>query len=164
MNGFPINGTAQRHDGAIKINGTPARAVLPQLKPKRSVHILCIDDDEQFLETMKDCLTHFEHRVTVASGGKRGLELFSTAMMKSQPYEVVITDLGMPDMDGQRVARTIKAESPNTPIIMMTGRDTITKQDGEMAPAVDAVVGKPPHIQELNDLILRITTPAPPRL
>jgi len=112
---------------------------------------------------MKDCLAHFEHRVTVASGGKRGLELFRTAMMKSQPYEVVITDMGMPDMDGQRVARTIKAESPNTPIIMMTGRDVITKQGGETAPVVDVVVDKPPHIQELNELILRIATPAEPR-
>jgi CheY-like chemotaxis protein len=163
MNGIPINGTAQRRDGGIEINSAPGRDVTPQLKPKRSVHILCIDDDEQFLEIMKDCLTHFEHRVTIASGGKRGLELFSTAMMKSQPYEVVITDLGMPDMDGQGVARAIKAESPDTPVILMTGRGAITKQGGEKAPVVDVVVDKPPHIQELNDLILRITTPAAPR-
>jgi CheY-like chemotaxis protein len=164
MNGVSIPGMTQPRAGDNTIDSVPVRSILPQLKPKRSVHILCIDDDEQFLETMKDCLTHFEHRVTVASGGKRGLELFNTAMLKSQPYEVVITDLGMPDMDGQRVARTIKAESPKTPIILMTGRGAITKPDGEKAPVVDVVVDKPPHIQELNDLILRITTPAPPRL
>ena len=163
MNGFPINGVTQCHDGTIEINSAPGCGPLPQLKQKRSLQILCIDDDEQFLEIMKDCLTHFEHRVTVASGGKRGMELFSIAMMKSQPYEVVITDLGMPDVDGYHVARTIKAESPNTPIIIMTGADTITKQGGEMTPAVNVVVGKPPHMQELNDLILRMTTPAPPR-
>ena len=56
------------------------------------------------------------------------MELFRTAMLESQPYEVVITDFGMPDMDGQHVARTIKAESPNTPVIMMTGKGAITKQ------------------------------------
>ena len=103
----------------------PAGGALPQLKQKRSLHILCIDDDAQVREFLNDCLTHFDHRVMVASGGKHGLELFRTATLKNQPYEVVITDLGMPDIDGQRVARTIKAESPNTPVIMMTGWGTI---------------------------------------
>jgi len=55
------------------------------------------------------------------------------------------------------VARTIKAESPHTPVIMMTGWGTIMKEDGETAPEVDAVVGKPPRMQELNDLLLRVT-------
>ncbi|MGO9586117.1 MAG: response regulator transcription factor [Limisphaerales bacterium] len=130
--------------------------------PKRSLHILCIDDDEQILEMMKDCLMHFEHRVRVASGGKYGMELFRTAMLKSEPYEVVITDLSMPDVDGYQVARTIKAESPNTPIIMMTARDTIAKEGGAMVSAVDAVMDKPPHIEELNNLLLRIVKPGKP--
>ena len=130
--------------------------------PKRSLHILCIDDDEQILEMMKDCLTHYEHRVRVASGGKYGIELFRTAILKSEPYEVVITDLAMPDIDGYHVARTIKAESPNTPIIMMTGRDMIAKEGGKMASAVDVLVDKPPHIEQLNNLLLRIVKPAKP--
>jgi two-component system capsular synthesis sensor histidine kinase RcsC len=90
------------------------------------------------------------------------MELFRTAMLKSEPYEVVITDLGMPDIDGYHVARTIKAESPKTPIIIMTGNGTITKEGGKLAAAVDAVVGKPPHIEELNNLLLRIVVPARP--
>ena len=96
----------------------------------------------------------------IASGGKQGMELFRAAMLKNQPYEVVITDLGMPDIDGYHVARMIKAESPNTPIIMMTGWDVTMKNDGETTPEVDAVIGKPPHILELNDLILRVTAPS----
>ena len=90
------------------------------------------------------------------------MELFRTAMLKSEPYEVVITDLGMPDIAGYHVARTIKAESPKTPIIIMTGNGTITKEGGKLAAAVDAVVGKPPHIEELNNLLLRIVVPARP--
>jgi CheY-like chemotaxis protein len=95
----------------------------------------------------------------VASGGKHGMELFHTAMLKNQPYEVVITDLGMPQMDGYQVARTIKAESPHTPVIMMTGWGTTIREDGETTPEVDAVIGKPPRMQELNDLLLRVTAP-----
>jgi DNA-binding NtrC family response regulator len=99
--------------------------------------------------------------VKVASGGKRGLEMFRTATLENQPYEVVITDLGMPDIDGQRVARAIKAESPKTPVIMMTGWGTFMEAEGETALPVDAVVGKPPRMQELNDLVLRMATPSP---
>jgi DNA-binding NtrC family response regulator len=58
------------------------------------------------------------------------------------------------------VARAIKAESPNTPVIMMTGGGTFMEDDGETALSVDAVVDKPPCMKELNDLVLRITTPA----
>ena len=124
--------------------------------PKRSLNILCIDDDEKVRQLLNDCLTHFKHRVMVASGGKDGVELFRTAMREKEPYEVVITDWGMPDIDGHHVAREIKAESSKTPVIMMTGWGTIMKEDGETAPEVDAVVGKPPNMQELNDLLLRI--------
>ena len=171
-----VYGMIQRHDGTIEIDSSPGRGTCvrlifpvqekpsqtvrgtsPQVKPKRSLHILCIDDDAQVRQLLDDCLTHFNHRVMVASGGEHGMELFRTAMLKNQPYEVVITDLGMPKMDGHQVARTIKAESPNTPIIMMTGWGTIMREEGETASEVDAVIGKPPRMQELNDLLLRVT-------
>ena len=124
--------------------------------PKRSLHILCIDDNAQVRQLLDDCLTHFNHRVMVASGGEHGMELFRSAMREKQPYEVVISDWGMPDVNGYEVARTIKAESPNTPIIMMTGWGTIMREEGETASEVDAVIGKPPNMQELNDLLLRM--------
>jgi DNA-binding response OmpR family regulator len=124
--------------------------------PKRSLRVLCIDDDEQILEMMKDCLAHFEHQVRVASGGKHGVELFCTAILKSEPYDAVITDLRMPDMDGYEVARMIKAESPGTPVIMMTGEGKSPAGGAGSASAVDVVIGKPPRIQELNELLLRM--------
>jgi len=171
-----VYGMIQRHDGIIEIDSAPGRGTCvrlifpvqekppqtvrgasPQVKPNRSLHILCIDDDAQVRQLLDDCLTHFNHRVMIASDGEHGMELFRTAMLKNQPYEVVITDLGMPKMDGHQVARTIKAESPNTPIIMMTGWGTIMREEGETASEVDAVIGKPPRMQELNDLLLRVT-------
>ena len=130
-----------------------------QTKPKRSLYILCIDDDPQVGELLNDCLTHLGHRVMVASGGKEGIEMFRTATLKNQPYEVVVTDMRMPDIDGRQVARTIKAESPNTPIIMLTGCGAIIRDDGDTTPGVDVVVNKPPHMQELNELLLRMATP-----
>ena len=164
MNASSIYDVTPCHAGGMEIGHAPGWGAPPQPKRKRSLHILCIDDDEQVRDFMTLCLTRFEHRVTVASGGKHGLELFRTATLENRPYEVVITDLGMPDIDGQHVARTIKAESPHTPVIMMTGWGTIMKDEGETALSVDAVVGKPPCMQELNDLVLRIAMPVAPAL
>jgi signal transduction histidine kinase len=177
-----VYGMTQRHDGNIEIDSAPGcgtciRLTFPvrektsaaggnsqeQTRINRSLNVLCIDDDAQVRQLLKDCLTHFNHRVVVASGGKQGMELFRTALSKKQPYEVIITDLGMPDLDGHHVAKTIKNESPGTPVIMMTGWGTTMRDDGETAPEVDAVIGKPPHMQELNDLLLRVTTPGNPR-
>jgi CheY-like chemotaxis protein len=131
-----------------------------QAKPKRRLRILCIDDDAHVRELLNDCLTHLGHQVMVASGGKEGIEMFRTALLKNQPYEVVITDLGMPDIDGRIVARTIKTESPDTPIIVLTGWGATVRGDQTIASTVDAVVSKPPHIRELNELLLRTAKPA----
>ena len=83
--------------------------------------------------------------------------MFRSTLHAGEPYEVVITDLGMPDIDGHDVARAIKAESPTTPIIMLTGWGTMMKADGQTAPEVDAVLGKPPRMQELSSLIFQVT-------
>jgi DNA-binding response OmpR family regulator len=135
----------------------PADGEKAPTTPKRSLHILCIDDDEQILEIMKACLATYDHQVGVASGGMSGLELFRTALLNGNPYDVVITDLTMPDMNGWQVAWTIKAESPGTPIVMLTGGGPMTHEGGEMASAVDVMVGKPPRMQELNSLLLLMT-------
>ena len=128
---------------------------LPSTKPNRPLHILCIDDDEQILEMMKACLAHYGHQVRVASGGKHGLEQFCTAILKSEPYDVVITDLGMPDLDGYQVAWAIKIESPNTPVILLTAWGANVKDDVAISSTVNAVVGKPPQMEQLNNLLLR---------
>jgi CheY-like chemotaxis protein len=131
-----------------------------QTKAKRSLHILCIDDDPHVRELLNDWLTRLGHQVMVASGGKEGIEMFRTATLKNQPYEVVVTDMRMPDIDGRQVARTIKAEFPNTPIIMLTGWGAIIRDDGDTTPGVDVVVSKPPNMQELNELLLQLAKPA----
>ena len=125
-------------------------------EPCRSLRILCIDDEPELRQLMHDVLEVHHHKVTVASGGREGLEMFRSNLRGREPYEMVITDLGMPDMDGHHVARAIKAESPRTPVIMLTGWGTMMQAEGESAPEVDAVLSKPPRIQELNDLLYRI--------
>ena len=142
-----------RHSPQITKQASGDKAPVP---PKRSLNILCIDDDEQILEMMKACLAHHGHQVRVASGGKYGLELFCTAVLKSEPFDVVITDLGMPDIDGYQVAWAIKLESPATPVILLTAWGANVKDDVAISSTVNAVVSKPPQILQLNDLLLRL--------
>jgi len=176
-----VYGMMQRHDGTIDIESSPGRGTavklsfpfreralsaaptpIPGSNEKRSLNILCIDDEPQMRQLLSDCLGHCHHRIELASSGKQGLELFRKARQSTKPFEAVITDLGMPDLDGHQVARSIKAESPTTPVIMMTGWGTMMKEDGEAAPSVDALLGKPPRVHELNDLLLRLTSRTTP--
>jgi signal transduction histidine kinase len=174
-----VYGMMQRHDGLIEIDSAPGRGTCIRLTfplrnevsktqpapalpiiPNRSLRILCIDDEPQVQELLKNCLTTLNHHVETASGGKQGVEMFRKAARDNLSYEVVVTDLGMSDIDGRQVAKNIKKESPNTPVIMMTGWGAMMKEDGEAPPEVDAVVGKPPRIRELNELLLRVTARA----
>jgi len=125
------------------------------------LNILCIDDDEAIRALLTDCLGHYDHTVTTAADGEQGIARFRAARLKRQPFDIVITDLGMPKMDGHQVARTIKAESPSTPIVMMTGWGAMMKEDGETASEVDALTGKPPQMEELNALLLQLVIASP---
>ncbi|MGD0811974.1 MAG: ATP-binding protein [Verrucomicrobiota bacterium] len=170
-----VYGMVRRHDGGIEIesapnHGTCVRLIFPikeraissgrpPAAPKqscRSLRILCIDDEPELRELLHDLLEVYHHKVSVAPGGREGVEMFQSNLRGNEPYEIVITDLGMPDMDGHHVARAIKAASPRTPVIMLTGWGTIMKTEGETAPDVDAVLSKPPRMQELNNLLLHM--------
>jgi CheY-like chemotaxis protein len=152
--------------GSLNTNQTIQPSPEPKLDPDlppnngepcRPLRILCIDDEPDLREVMYDVLELDHHQVTVAAGGMEGLELFRASLQEGDPYEVVITDLGMPDLDGRDVARAIKAESPQTPVIMLTGWGALPKADGQPEPAVDAIISKPPRMQELSNLLFQIT-------
>jgi signal transduction histidine kinase/ActR/RegA family two-component response regulator len=170
-----VYGMVKRHDGGVEIESTPNRGTCvrlvfpiqdratPAAPPQaaaaetgRSLRILCIDDEPELRQLMHDVLEVHHHKVSVAPSGREGVEMFRSNLRGQEPFEIVITDLGMPEMDGHRVARAIKAESPDTPVIMLTGWGTMMQAEGESAPEVDAVLSKPPRIQELNDLLHRI--------
>ena len=176
MNAFQTYNAASLAADKIEIDATPGcdtsvkfavtvREIIPDpgpASPKRSLRILCVDDDPHIREFMNACLVHYDHQVMVASGGQQGLEMFRAATMENQPYDAVITDLGMPDIDGHQLARTIKAEFPTMPIIMMTGWGATESKDENIAAGVDVVVAKPPHMGQLNELLLRMAAPAGP--
>lgn len=151
----PPNAEGRSQPGVSSVS--PAGGCSAPRPVNRSLRLLCIDDDEQILETMQVCLGHLGHQVKGASGGKRGIEVFCTAILKSEPYDAVITDLSMPDINGYQVAQAIKTESPKTPVILLSGAAGTPKETEVPSSSVDAVVNKPASLKQLNELLLRIT-------
>jgi signal transduction histidine kinase/ActR/RegA family two-component response regulator len=170
-----VYGIAQRHGVDIGITsapgeGTTFRLTFPPAAPApqstasvrvqkipNHTKILLIDDDPVLLTSLREVLTHDGHQVQVAHGGKVGIEAFLDAQKAGKPFPIVITDLGMPHVDGRAVAAAIKAAAPQTAIIMLTGWGQRLMGTGEVPPEVMAVLSKPPRIAELRQKLAEIT-------
>jgi DNA-binding response OmpR family regulator len=82
--------------------------------------ILIVDDDSALLEMLGEQLKlHEEFAIVTAESGARGLEI-----AKADTFDVVILDVGLPDMDGREVCRLMRKNGIKSPIIMLTGADT----------------------------------------
>ncbi len=82
-------------------------------------------------------------------------------MTSSRPAagDVVITDLGMPYVDGRKVAGAVKQAAAATPVILLTGWGRGLIADGEVPPHVDRILGKPPKVNELRATLAQLTLP-----
>jgi CheY-like chemotaxis protein len=121
----------------------------------RRLRILAVDDDPQLLCSLRDVLEADGHQVTVADGGQAGIDAFLASEKTDERFSVVITDLGMPHVDGRRVALAIKNASPATPVIMLTGWGERLVATSEVPPHVDRILSKPPKLRELREALGR---------
>lgn len=121
--------------------------------PPAPMRILVIDDDPLVAEALRDTLEKDGHRVTTSGGGETGLQMFHDALTRSETFDLVLTDLGMPYVDGCRVASAVKAESPSTPVVLLTGWGRRMMADGDIPPHVDRILSKPPDVSELRDIV-----------
>jgi two-component system, OmpR family, response regulator CpxR len=92
------------------------------MKPKRT--ILCVDDNEQSLSIRKILLETRGYRVLAFSSGAEALERF-----KRGGVDLVLTDLIMPGFDGTKLIEEVKALSPETPTILLSGKVRIYDRD-----------------------------------
>ena len=155
----------ERHGGGIQVQSSPGHGTTFTLRfqvappgvgetpvPTRARpsprRILLIDDDAAVRTTLARLLRASGHTVSEADGGAAGLAQFSAG-----PVEVVVTDLGMPEVTGWDVAQAVKRQSPGLPVILLTGWGEETTADSPGASAVDRILGKPVR---LNDLLQAI--------
>lgn len=126
----------------------------------RSLRILVIDDDPMFLSSIADILSQEGHVVSRADGGRKGVNRFAAAAGTEGAFDIVITDLGMPEMDGRKVAAALRQREPRTPIIMLTGWGQRMIDDKDHPQDVDCVMSKPPRLQELRAVLDELTREA----
>jgi DNA-binding NtrC family response regulator len=77
--------------------------------------ILIVEDDASFRRILEYRLTEAGFNTMVAEDGEKALELFS-----EHRYQVVLTDLNLPELSGEEVLKQIKQQSPDTPVIILT--------------------------------------------
>lgn len=106
-------------------------------------HILVIDDEQQIVRALRTILTHKRFHVTTASRGDEGL-----ALAAANPPDVVILDLGLPDMNGLEICARLR-EWTQVPIIVLSVRDTEAEKVAALDQGADDYLTKPFGIDEL---------------
>ena len=170
-----VYGMVRRHSAELEIDsmlhrGTTMRITFPAAQAAaaatppavaheralRPLSILVIDDDPLVLESLRVTLEGDGHKVTAADGGQAGIESFTEAQQRGAPFDVVITDLGMPHVDGRRVSSAVKAVTPSTPVVLLTGWGQRLVDDGDIPAHVDHVLNKPPKLRDLRDALSHV--------
>jgi CheY-like chemotaxis protein/anti-sigma regulatory factor (Ser/Thr protein kinase) len=137
---------------------TAAPDARPAMPPR--LRLLLIDDDPLLLKSLRDTLEGDGHVIVTANDGGAGIEAFRAACDRGETFAAVITDLGMPNIDGRRVATAVKNASPATPVIMLTGWGKRLMSDDEIPPHVDHLLSKPPKLRELRETLAACCGPA----
>jgi signal transduction histidine kinase/ActR/RegA family two-component response regulator len=171
-----VYGTMERHGGHVEVEselkkGTTMRltfllrhpiTVPTPAVPKSSapigasLRVLCIDDEPLLRELLREILEFHNHRVEVADGGQAGLDLFNKEKAEGRPFDVVVTDLGMPGVNGNQVAADVKRIAPETAVILVTGWGSMLDKQTEESIKADALLSKPPKMQQLVETIARL--------
>lgn len=177
-----VYGMVQRHSADLEIDsavrrGTtmrlifaaadaPAMSVIEgprPVLPSARLRILIVDDDPLLIKSLRDILEQDGHAVTVADGGQKGIDTFTAEVARGNAFAAVITDLGMPYVDGRKVAASIKDASPRTPVILLTGWGKRLLAENDIPAHVDRVLSKPPRLSEVRAALAELVPASEPR-
>jgi signal transduction histidine kinase/CheY-like chemotaxis protein len=170
-----VYGMLQRHDARLEIDSSPGRGTTMRMVFPASVddgattgkhlaahfslrrlRILVIDDDPILIRSLQDVLEAEGHQVETALGGQTGIDAFADALGTEREFALVFTDLGMPRVDGRKVAAAIKGLSPLTPVILLTGWGQRLLDEKDIPANIDRVLSKPPRLAQLRAALVEL--------
>jgi len=171
-----VYGMAQRHSAELEIDSAPGvgttvrlgfaaaigvvpAATPPALSIPTGLRILLVDDDPLLLRSLRDALEADGHIIVTANGGREGIDIFGADLDDGRGYSAVITDLGMPYVDGRQVATAVKALVPSMPVILLTGWGRRLQAEGDTPTHVDVVLAKPPKLRDLREALSNCCAP-----
>ena len=118
----------------------------PSVKPS-NLKILLVDDEVSLLDVVGDMMDYMGHTCRKADGGRVALEI-----LEEEEFDLVVTDLGMPEVGGWEVAQLCRNKYPHMPVILISGWGA--QLDGDEAlQRVDAVLAKPFRMEEFEEII-----------
>ena len=165
-----VHGIVTAHGGAISCRseagkGTSFFVYLPRLgeaaagerehseaPPKGAEHILFVDDEESITRLAQQMLPALGYRVTVRTSGIEALEAFRAA---PTGFDLVITDLAMPQLSGVDLARKLTEIRPDVPVLLCTGLREQIPRDGLHEIGIRGCVMKPFGMPDLAGIIRR---------
>ncbi|MFZ1990441.1 MAG: response regulator [Alphaproteobacteria bacterium] len=165
-----VHGVAKRHDANLEIDSAQGKGTTFRLdfavagtqeegansasaletNTAPPMNVLLVDDDPIILEVMQSTLEADGHKVVAANGGREGVTAFADALDRHEPINVVITDLGMPNMNGLEVAKAVKTLRSGTPIILLSGWGRKMDAEHDSLGQVDFTLAKPPKLPDLR--------------
>jgi CheY-like chemotaxis protein len=175
-----VHGIVQSHEGLIQVEsrigeGTtfclyfPSRTTgaMPVEKAGSEVpkgqgqKLLLLDDEPTLTMAIKRLLVRMNYQVTATNSAREAIDL---CRVNAEKFDLVITDLTMPEMNGLEVTRQIRAFSPNLRIILVSGLIATLSRDNLLAEGICEVVEKPISPLALAEVIQRVLAapwPAP---
>jgi GAF domain-containing protein/ActR/RegA family two-component response regulator len=142
------------------VGGAPRQTVPDAGAPQPAVSLRClvVDDEEAVGDMIADVLRSAGHTVTVARGASEGL-----SRVRSEPLDVVFTDLSMPGMTGWELARAVRDAVPGLPVILISGFAVEVSPEELEAGGVHSVLAKPINMGEVLDAASAIRPRREPR-
>jgi CheY-like chemotaxis protein/HPt (histidine-containing phosphotransfer) domain-containing protein len=138
-----------------KDTGIQKRSFLLKSDELKGLNVLIIDDYPINVEILERQVAGFGMVYDSVLRGSAGLEKLRSAQQKNVPFDLVLLDMDMPDMDGLEVIRRIKADPTlnKTPIVMLT---SVWMRGDVHAPKPDAYLTKPVKQSDLQDTLLKV--------
>ncbi len=167
-----VYGIIKRHEGQLDVvsevgkgatfflrlpfsSASGRRAEATDARVGRPLRVLLVEDDPLVREVVAEYLRRDEHEVSTAVDGMEGLDKFVAG-----DFELVVTELALDGMNGERLAEEIKARG-TTPVILLTGFADTLLGPGKILPKVDTVLRKPISPGDLWQAVAQVMTAAP---
>jgi len=167
-----VHGILKRHGGAITCRSTPGKGTVFEVYLPESVsaeeapephvelgsirgteRILFIDDEADLVEVAKSLLETLGYRVKATTSSKEALELFESS---ADRFDLVVTDMTMPEMTGDKLARKMMEIRPDIPVILYTGyTEQISEKDAKDI-GIREFVLKPFEVKDIARVIRRV--------
>ncbi len=163
-------GIIERHAGTISVSskigeGTTFHIDLPfdnsseqasvadhaPISAAASLSVLVVDDEEVVRETLAEMLADLDHKVVTAESGRDAVEKISI-----DDFDIVFTDLAMPEMDGWETAREIHKHKPELPVVLVTGYGATAQPPSGEVDLVAGIIGKPFDFEQVTGTIARV--------